>query len=210
MALLVTVPAIAEEQPTEAIPVPEAPPTRPLTGTRRLTVYDRYETVLDAKVTGLYGHLASDYKPPVLMLTAFWNYKYPFGTMLGVTISAIPQPVKRTDDGTKKTFSTYYGGLHLGQELYSGEWARINLGVTGGRGTAFIKAEPLVGDKTSTKADYNVTEPYLAVTFIKYAKLDIGLIVSQRTATMLKPENKPLAEEISSPAYGFTFRSQRF
>ncbi len=203
--------AEAEKQP-EAAPqkLEEAPPSRVLTGTRRLTVYDRFENVLDAKVTGLFGHKASNYTPPVLMLSAIWNYKFTFGTSLGFTFSAVPQPVKRTDDSIKKAFSVYYGGLNLAQELYSGEWARVILGVSGGRGVSYLKSYPLVGDAVTTKADFNYTEPYFALTFIRWAKMDIGVILSNRQATMRKTDDKPLEEEISSPSYGITFRSQRF
>lgn len=172
---------------------------------------NHWENAFDVKFTDFYERKAADVGSPTLMLTAQWNYKLSTDTFLGFSANGMPQPQKRTVDGVKYSYSTYSGGLYLGQRVFDTKPYRLVVGVTGGRGIIYTRAK--IPDQ-ATKAEakkYNVIEPGAYLTFIAYHGVEIGAAVSLRQAKLLDGETEQLKnDDLSAMAYGLTFRSQRY
>lgn len=203
-----------------ALAVDEAPDARPPVSDVQdaksvgYVARNRWENALDVKLTDFYEAKASDVGSPTLMLTAFWNYQFSTHTFLGVAGGGLPQTSKQESDGVKTSYSTYFGGLYVGQGLYESRPFRVAVGVTAARGFLYARVKLPNDDAKAQVRKYNLIEPGLFATFFAYQGVEIGVAASLRQATVLKESGESAAKvengDLSSMAYGLTFRTQRY
>lgn len=179
-----------------------------------MNVRDRWENALDVKLTDLYDRTASNVTSPTIMLNAEWNYKFVTDTFLGAVIGGLPQPIKRTtEDEVKISYSTYYLGARLAQGIFDIRPFRLVLGVNAARGFLYTRVQTVEGDSKAEVLKYNLVEPGMFFTFWIYQGVEFGIAGSYRMVSVLdekEHEDVVTNDDLTSLAYGLTFRTQRF
>lgn len=177
---------------------------------------DRTDNGLDAKFTSIFDRQASNLTSPTVILGAQWTYKFQTNTYFGLGASALPQSYRyyappapvSGNSGGYRSFTTYFGGLHLAQTLWESESLRVVAGITAGRGYLFLRLPSTTdGAKTVASVKYTVAEPSLYLTCLRWAGLDIGPVVSYRWVNA-DANDFVTNSELRAPAFGLTFHSQ--
>lgn len=168
---------------------------------------DRWDYGLDVKLTDLFQRKATDVNAPTVILSAQWNYRVWPMTFIGLQASGTPQSHADKIDGVKRSFTAYYGGLNISQNIVETPSFRLAAALALGRGIVFVRISPDVSDAVVGSARYNVVEPSVFATFLRYNGLDIGAVGSYRLASLIETSELVEAKDLTSMAFGVTFRT---
>jgi len=205
-----TAPSAVERPAQDVTPPVAEPPLEFRPSTRHLSPgYERWDNALDVEFTDLFHAKAANVTAPTLMLTAEWNYLFRTATYIGLTLSGLPQTLKEDRDGITNTYSTYYGGLRVGQWLLDRDPFRLSVSFSANTGILYVRTSP---DDAASPAiigavKYNAYEPNFFFTFYYWHGLDFGIVGSYRVVTLTSSTSQAKASDLSSPAFGLTFRS---
>ncbi len=209
--------------PQEAVPAQEAAPP-PLANTEstaegevqrkryaaEVLGFDSWENALNLKATSMFDRKATNFNSPTVLLTAEWNYRFRSDTYVGLALSGAPQKASiATKDGSTSVYTTYYGGIGVGQSIYSRAEYRALLQVVAGYGVVYRRTTP-AGSTTSSidKPQYSFVEPGLFVTLFDYKNLDIGVIFTYRYGQLIVKSPVVTNADVTSATFGLTFRSR--
>ena len=172
--------------------------------------FDSWENALDLKATSMFDRKATNFNSPTVLLTAEWNYRLRSETYVGLALSGAPQKATiATKDGSTSVYTTYYGGIGVGQSLYSRAEYRAVLQVAAGYGVVYRRTTP--ADSTTSSIDkpqYRFVEPGLVVTLFDYKNLDIGIIFTYRYGQLIVKSPVVTNADVTSATFGLTFRSR--
>jgi hypothetical protein len=183
------------------------------TRTNKLKVRNRWDNGLDVKLTDAWERRASDVEAPTVVLSAQWNYKFITDTYVGLVVSGFPQSMRiETEvEDVDASVTGYWGGLNLGQGLYESWPFRVVLTVAAGQGFAYVRVKLPDEDAKADAAKFDFYEPGLFATFFAWRGLEFGVAASYRKVAMKdEAEGAPEDDDLTSVAYGLTFRTQRF
>lgn len=212
-----TVPPQEATPPQEAAPPPVANKEPAVEGevqqkryAAEVLGFDSWENALDLKATSMFDRKATNFNSPTVLLTAEWNYRFRSDTYLGLALSGAPQKANiATKDGSTSVYTTYYGGIGVGQSIYSRAEYRAVLQVAAGFGVVYRRTTP-AGSTTSSidKPQYSFVEPGLIVTLFDYKNLDIGVIFTYRYGQLIVKSPVVTNADVTSATFGLTFRNR--
>ena len=211
-AILPSVAYSAEEatEPKAALsPDPTGSSNEGRSGVREVLTFDRTENGFDLKLTRLFQKNGMNVSSPSIMLGAQWNYRFRSNTFVGLALSGMPQQSKFTaTDGTTISYTTYYGGINLAQTIIAYGHLRLVASVAGGMGVVFVRSTPDAATaSTVDRPNYRYVEPGGFLTLFEAEGVEFGLTGSYRHASLLTKTPAVADSDLSSAAYGLTFRT---
>jgi hypothetical protein len=178
-----------------------------------LQVRNRWDNGLDVKLTDAWDRRATDVEAPTIVLSAEWNYKFVTNTYLGIIASGFPQSMRiETDvEDVDASVTGYWGGINLGQGLFETWPYRLVFTLSAGQGLAYIRIKAGDEPATADAVKFDFYEPGFFGMLFAYQGLEMGVTASYRKVSM-KEEGDfvPEDDDLTSVAYGLTFRTQRF